>query len=85
MLNVLNDSVIGEYEANIDGDIHRAVLAKNGISEWYIDGKKTKEYKWIIGAPETVSIYDSDNCFYQTDLDVLQDFITNSAETISPC
>ncbi len=58
MLNVLNDSVIGEYEANIDGDIHRAVFTKNGISEWYLDGKKTKEYKWIIVEGEIHIIYE---------------------------
>ena len=57
MLNVLKDSVIGEYEANIDGDIHRAVLAKNGISEWYLEGKKTKEYKWKIVKEEIHIIY----------------------------
>ena len=40
MQNVPKDSVIREYETNIDGDIHRTVLLENGISEWYLDGKK---------------------------------------------
>ena len=57
MLNALKESVIGEYEANIDGDIHRAVLLKNGVSEWYLGGKKTKEYDWRIAEGEIQIIY----------------------------
>ena len=48
MQNAPKDRVIGEYETNINGDIHRTVLLENGISEWYLDNKKIKEYKWKI-------------------------------------
>ena len=45
----LRDSVVGEYEyIDKDGDAFKHVLLENGIGEWYLDGKKEQEYKWII-------------------------------------
>ena len=45
----LRDSVVGEYEyKDKDGNAFKHVLLENGIGEWYLDGRKEQEYKWII-------------------------------------
>ena len=41
-----------------NGDTHRTVLLENGISEWYLDGNKTKGYKWKIVNKEIYIIYE---------------------------
>ena len=37
-------------------------------------------YTEILDIPESVTVTDSSNCFFQSDLDVLQQFIDNSQE-----
>jgi len=41
-------------------------------------------YTYILDIPEIVTVLDNSNCFYQSDLDVLQQFIDNSQEGENP-
>ena len=41
-------------------------------------------YTDILDIPESVTVLDNSNCFYQSDLDVLQEFINNSQEGNNP-
>ena len=50
----LRDSVLGEYELAYKGqkawkgNTSRQVFLENGLSEWYLNGKKREELKWSI-------------------------------------
>ena len=58
----LRDSILGEYEVGkyeVYGDTHKYVLLENGILEWYVNGKKTRELKWKIVKEEIHVKYDS--------------------------
>ena len=45
----LRDSVVGEYEHKHDnGTTYKNVYLDNGIREWYENGKKQGEHKWLI-------------------------------------
>ena len=58
----LSDNVLGEYEVGKYedyGDTHKYVLLENGILEWYVNGKKTRELKWKIVKEEIHVKYDS--------------------------
>ncbi len=44
----LRDSVVGEYEAEIDGDTIKWVFLKNGNFETYTNSKKREGAKWSI-------------------------------------
>ena len=52
--------MVGEYEAEIDGDTIKWVFLKNGIVEWYVNGKKRAEYKLEIGNGEIRAAFGSE-------------------------
>ena len=41
----LEEKVFGEYESIYNGKTYKRVFLKNGIVEWYVNGKKRAEYK----------------------------------------
>ena len=41
----LEEKVVGEYESIYNGKTYKRVFLKNGIVEWYVNGKKRAEYK----------------------------------------
>ena len=63
--NSAEKKVIGEYERKTeDGNTRKFALLKNGIVEFFLDGKKTAEAKWSIangeihiGDSESIGIY----------------------------
>ena len=58
----LRDSILGEYEVGKYedyGDTHKYVLLENGILEWYVNDKKTRELEWKIVKEEIHVKYDS--------------------------
>jgi hypothetical protein len=40
--------VVGEYQSNYNGSTLKYVFLENGLGEWFLDGKKEQEYKWVI-------------------------------------
>ena len=52
----LRDSVIGEYEGDIDGGTVKFVVLGNGVLEMYFNGKMIAERKWSIVAGEVHDI-----------------------------
>ena len=54
------DSVVGEYEIKHENGVTlKYVYLDNGIREYYINGKKAVEFKWIISNGELHVVRDS--------------------------
>ena len=45
---ILEESVIGEYEAEVDGQKRKDVYLENGVREWYVNGRRSFTTKWSI-------------------------------------
>ena len=41
----IEEQIVGEYESIYNGKTYKRVFLKNGIVEWYVNGKKRAEYK----------------------------------------
>mgnify|MGYP004030703259 FL=1 len=54
----LVDGVVGEYELEEGGSYGKLVFLKNGIQEYYFNGKKQAEAKWSIENEEIHGVYD---------------------------
>jgi len=44
----LEESVVGEYEAEVDGQKRKDVYLENGVREWYVNGRRSFTTKWSI-------------------------------------
>jgi hypothetical protein len=52
--------VVGEYESIYYGKTYKRVFLKNGIVEWYVNGKKRAEYKLEIVNGEISAAFGSE-------------------------
>ena len=56
----LEAKVVGDYESIYNGKTYKRVFLKNGIVEWYVNGKKRAEYKLEIVNKEIHAAFGSE-------------------------